>query len=189
MRYTQKTFPRSARDLYHLMENEGDDLAKNADFQRRTLSLGWPFYMKKFRAARAAFIISQKNGGMIWRKLQIFSKDNLVWLAILYKHFQRCARGLYHLIEKWGDDLATSRDIDRGKSSLVGFYKHFPRCARSLYHLIILTKMAILKSATNARLHILHGDIFRNCKFNFTKLVVHGYKQLNAILTEMKAKK
>ena len=99
------------------MENEGDDLAKNADFQRRTLSLGWPFYMKKFRAvraaffhfiekwggrfgenwrfskkkmslvghfiyvsifsaARAAFIISWKNGGTIRRKLAIFKEDN-----------------------------------------------------------------------------------------------------------------
>ena len=53
------------------------------------------------------------------------------------ENFQHCARGLYHLTEKWGDDLAKIGDFQGRKMSLVGFFdKHFPRCARSLYHLI-----------------------------------------------------
>ena len=32
-------------------------------------------------------------------------------------------------------------------------HKTFSRCARGLYHLTILTKMTILKTATNAGLH------------------------------------
>ena len=39
MNYILKTFPCCARGLYHVIENGGDDLAKNADFQMRTLSL------------------------------------------------------------------------------------------------------------------------------------------------------
>ena len=34
MNYILKTFPCCARGLHHLIENGGDDLAKNADFQR-----------------------------------------------------------------------------------------------------------------------------------------------------------
>ena len=36
---TLNEFPRCARGLFHLIENEGDDLAKSADFQRRKLNL------------------------------------------------------------------------------------------------------------------------------------------------------
>ena len=42
-------------------------------FSKKKIEFGWPSYMKIFRAARAAFIISLKNGGTIWRKWQ-FSK-------------------------------------------------------------------------------------------------------------------
>ena len=39
MNYILKKFPRCACGIYHLIENGGDDLAKNADFQGRKWSL------------------------------------------------------------------------------------------------------------------------------------------------------
>ena len=41
-------------------------------------------------------------------------------IQFLNKNCQRCARGLYHLIEKWGgDDLAKMGDFQRRQLSLV----------------------------------------------------------------------
>ena len=43
------------------------------------------------------------------------------------------------------------------------------------------------KKTVNASLQIsAWADLNKNGKFNVTKLVMHGYKLLNAILTEMK---
>ena len=114
-----KHFQRCARDLYHLIEKlRGDDLAQIADFQTRKLSLV-SFYINIFSAARVAFIISSKIGGTMWRILAIFEDENWIWLPILYKHFQRCACGLHHFIDNWGDELAHIADFQKRNLNLV----------------------------------------------------------------------
>ena len=40
-------------------------------------------------------------GGTNWRKCAIFKGEHWNWFAFLYEDFPRCARGLYHLMEKW----------------------------------------------------------------------------------------
>ena len=52
-----------------------------------------PSYTQIFRAARAAFVISYKNGGRFGENCRFSSEQ----IAILYKTFSRCARGLYRL--------------------------------------------------------------------------------------------
>ena len=52
------------------------------------------------------------------------------------KNIPRCARGLYHLIENEGDDLAKFCLFQRRQLNLVGLYIFFLRCARNLFHLM-----------------------------------------------------
>ena len=92
MRYILKTFPRCTRGLYHLMEEGG---------------------------VQKLFNLTFNNMGAMWRKMTIFKKTALQGIQfvqhniffsseiqrkmdIILKKFPRCARGLYHLIEKWG---------------------------------------------------------------------------------------
>ena len=61
-------------------------------------------------------------------------------LASLYKKFPRCARNLYHLIEKCGDDWLKFGDFQNENLIWLAFFmifsalkeKKIPRCARSL---------------------------------------------------------
>ena len=62
----------------------------------------WKCRLSKRESGYAGTQFFPKNGGTIWQKMPIFKQYIWVWLAILYKHSQRCARGLHHLIEKWG---------------------------------------------------------------------------------------
>ena len=65
-------------------------------------------------------------------------------------------------------------------------YQTFPRFARGLYHFVILTKMTNLKEKLMCVYKIVHeGDFNKNDNFDCTKLCTHGYKFLNATLTEM----
>ena len=77
---------------------------------------------------------------------------------------------------KRGDDLAKNTDF-----RLV--CHHFFRAARGLYHIIILTKLTILKRATDAIYKIVHaiGSEFNkngnNNYLNFTQLF-HAWLQI-----------
>ena len=90
---------------------------KKCRFSKTKIEFGWPFHMK-FSALRARpFSSHRKMRGTIWRKVPIFKDENWVWLAILYEKFPRCARGLYHFIEKWGDDLSKIADFQNWSSN------------------------------------------------------------------------
>ena len=109
----------------------GGDLDEMIGFQRG-----------KLRSKRV-----QKMRGTIWQKVTIFKLEICVRDLTLLQHLMRS--GLHHLIEKWGDDLAKNADFQTRRFNLVCHVIFF-RAARGLYHLIILTKMTILKRATNA---------------------------------------
>ena len=85
--------------------------------------------------------------------------------------------------------MAKNCDIQRRNLSLVDFLHikvSAPRARPLSYH-NLNNENDNLKRTTNARLQKLHGGDFNtNGNLNFTKLVMHGYKLLNAILTEMK---
>jgi len=68
-------FSRCARGLYHMMENEGDDV--NCRFSKRALSLVGHF-LSPICALRARPVSSdgKTGGGTIWRKVQIFEEEN-----------------------------------------------------------------------------------------------------------------
>ena len=80
-----------------------------------------------------------KMRGTIWRKMPIFKKENWVWYAILYENFPRCARGLYHFIEKCVGGTIW-RKLPTFKEDnwvwLAILCTHFQRCARGLFHLM-----------------------------------------------------
>ena len=63
------------------------------------------FKFEKFSALRAPFFLSNP-----W--------ENEVYI----EKFPRCARGLYHLMEKWGDDLVKNADFHIRKLSLVCYF-------------------------------------------------------------------
>ena len=70
---------------------------------------------------------------MIFIKLFIFW-DRRINVILVLKTFPRCAHGLYHLMEKWGERFGEKWWFSVRKLSVVC---HFvSRCARGLYHLI-----------------------------------------------------
>jgi len=111
-----KMFPRCARGLYHLKENGGHDLAKNADFQKRTLSLVG-YFIKNISAmlARPLYHLMEKGGDDLAKSADC-QRRTLSLVCHVIKCFRAaCARGLYHLIEKWRDDLAKIGDFSKQK--------------------------------------------------------------------------
>ena len=52
----------------------GGRFGENWRFSKKTREFGWPSYIKFFRAARAAFIISLKNGGDDLAKIGDFQR-------------------------------------------------------------------------------------------------------------------
>ena len=55
----------------------------------------------------------------------LFLKRSIRKISHILVKILRCARGLYHLIEKWGDDLAKIGDFQSKILSLVGLYYNF----------------------------------------------------------------
>ena len=89
--YLEKCSALRGRPSYHLIEKWEDDLAEICDFQGEKLNV-------------VGFLL------IIW--LDVF-------ILFILKNVPRYARGLYHLIEKWRDDLAKTGDFRRRKLSLV----------------------------------------------------------------------
>ena len=61
---------------------------------------------------------SDRQMGDDFAKIGDFQMRTLRLVVFLHKTFPRCARGLCHLIENGGGELADIRDFQRRKSSL-----------------------------------------------------------------------
>ena len=61
-------------------------------------------------------VLHKENGFWVGLLGAIHKKMNYI---ILLQKILRCARGLYHLIENWVDDLAKNADFPTRKLSLV----------------------------------------------------------------------